>query len=469
MFFFILHAAGYRRSDREGDFMKISIDKLKTLTADIETFFRRGVWRIRSEGLSPGKAMGLRLLRTFVLTANGFQKDNCVLRASALTFYTFLSIVPILAMAFGIAKGFGFEDMLRKVLIENFIFQQEALTKVIEFAQELLEKTKGGVMAGIGVATLLWTVIKVLSHIETSLNQIWKVRKARSMGRKFNDYFAIMIICPILTFLHSSISVFITVRVKEIVENVGFVGIFSPVIFSVLKLLPYMLIWIILIYLYKAMPYTDVKPRSAAIAGIFAGTVFQAAQWGYLTFQVGVAQYNAIYGSFAAIPLFLLWLQVSWLIVLFGAEFSHAFENAGDYEFEPDTRRLSYSRKKTLYLAVAKILAKNFAGEKPPSTASEISEALEVPVSFVALALDEMIDAGLVSEAGAGKDGAARYQPARDVRLYTIFYILNEMEKNGADFIRFDRNPNIESLENALENFGELLRNSPENRHLNDL
>ncbi len=449
--------------------MKISLGKIRTMAADIETFFRLGVWRIRTDNLSPVKAFAVRLLRTMVLTVNGFQKDDCVLRASALTFYTFLSIVPVLAMAFGIAKGFGFEGMLRKVLIENFIFQEEALTKVIEFAQELLEKTKGGVIAGIGVATLLWTVVKVLGHIETSLNRIWKVRKARSMGRKFNDYFAIMIICPILAILHSSVSVFITVRVQEIVENVVFVGIFSPVIFSALKLLPYMLIWIVLTYIYQSMPYTNVKPRSAVIAGIFAGTVFQAAQWGYLAFQVGVAQYNAIYGSFAAIPLFLLWLQVSWLIVLFGAEFSYAFENAQNYVFEPYAKKLSYSRKKLLYLAVARVLAKNFSEEKPPSTAAQLSEALQIPASFVGLAIDEMIDAGLVSEAGEGKGGAMRYQPARDVRLYTSFYILNEMEKNGEDFIRFDHNPNIEILEKSLETFGELLRKSTENRHLNEM
>jgi membrane protein len=197
-----------------------------------------------------------------------------------------------------------------------------------------------------------------------SLNQIWKVEKSRNMGRKFNDYFAFILICPGVIILHSSLSVFITVQVETIMEKVELIGMFSPVIFSLLKILPYALIWIILTYIYKSIPFTDVKLLSAVVAGVFAGTVFQLAQWAYLYFQVGVAQYNAIYGSFAAIPLFLVWLQVSWLIVLFGAEFSYALENVDQYEFEPDIKNISYSQKKLLYLVVAQASDQKFRGRK---------------------------------------------------------------------------------------------------------
>ena len=449
--------------------MNKQIHEVVSAATKTHDFFRRGVWRIPVDQLPPFKAAMLRLLRIFVLTVNGFRKDDCVLRASALTFYTFLSIVPVLAMAFGIAKGFGFEPLLKEVLIDNFIFQQEALTRVIDFAQDLLEKTKGGVIAGIGVVILFWTVLKVLSHIEMSLNRIWKVKKSRGMGRKFNDYFAVMIICPIMVLLHGSVSVYITVRVKEIVENVEFVNLFSTVIFTLLKLMPYALIWILLIYIYKSMPYTHVKLPSAAIAGILAGTTFQLAQWGYLTFQVGVAQYNAIYGSFAAIPLFMVWLNVSWLIVLFGAEFSYAFENVGHYEFEPDTKNLSHARKKLLYLAVARMLAKKFAEALPAPNSSEIADELGIPVSFVESIVDEMIDAGLVSEAGRDEDGEPRFQPARDIRLYTVFYIVEQMEKTGDDFIRLEETPGLEVLEESLAGFERLFEESPGNRHLNEL
>jgi membrane protein len=449
--------------------MQDKIEKIKSKHHQIDDFLRNGIWRIHRQNFPGAKKILLHVLRIFVLTFRGFQNDNCILRASALTFYTFLSIVPVLALAFGISKGFGFEPMLERFLIERFLFQQEALTRIISFAQDLLEKTKGGVIAGVGVTILFWTVIKVLTHIEMSLNQIWKVEKSRNMGRKFNDYFAFILICPGVIILHSSLSVFITVQVETIMEKVELIGMFSPVIFSLLKILPYALIWIILTYIYKSIPFTDVKLLSAVVAGVFAGTVFQLAQWAYIYFQVGVAQYNAIYGSFAAIPLFLVWLQVSWLIVLFGAEFSYAFENVDQYEFEPDIKNLSYSQKKLLYLAIARLLTKNFAEEKPAMSGKQISEHLGIPVLFVQHALREMIEAGIVSNAKSQQDENPVFQPAKDIQLYTVNYILNALEKRGKNITFIEKAPEIQSLEKSLKKLEQSLEQSPGNLHLKDI
>jgi membrane protein len=449
--------------------MQDKIKKIKSKHFEIGEFFRTDIWRIHRKKLPGSKAVLLNVLRIFVLTFRNFQNDNCTLRASALTFYTFLSIVPLLALGFGISKGFGFEPLLEKFLVEEFLFQQEALTQIISFAQDLLEKTKGGVIAGVGVAILFWTVIKVLTHVELSLNQIWKVKKARSIGRKFNDYFAFILICPGLIILHSSLSVFITVQVQSIIQKVELIGMFSPVIFSALKILPYALIWIILTYIYKSIPFTDVKILSAVIAGVFAGTIFQLAQWAYLYFQVGVAQYNAIYGSFAAIPLFMVWLQVSWLIVLFGAEFSYAVEKVDQYEFEPDIKNLSYSQKKLLYLAVARLLTKNFAEEKSALSEKQISEHIGVPVMFVQHALQEMIEAGIVSDVKSQKDKTPVYQPAKDIQLYTINYILNSLENKGNNITFIAKTTEIQYLEKSLKKLEQILEQSPANFKIKDI
>jgi membrane protein len=449
--------------------MQDKIEKIKSKHIEIINFLRTGIWTMHRNNLSGIKGILLHVLRIFVLTFRKFENDNCILRASALTFYTFLSIVPVLALAFGISKGFGFEPMLERFLIERFLFHEEALTRIISFAQDLLEKTKGGVIAGVGVTILFWTVIKVLTHIERSLNQIWNVEKARNMGRKFNDYFAFILICPGVIILHSSLSVFITVQVETIMQKVELIGIFSPVIFSLLKILPYALIWIILTYIYKSIPFTEVKILSAVVAGIFAGTVFQLAQWAYIYFQVGVAQYNAIYGSFAAIPLFLVWLQVSWLIVLFGAELSYAFENVDQYEFEPDLKNISYSQKKLVYLAVARLLTKNFAEEKPPLSGKQVSEHLGIPVLFVQHALQEMIEAGIVSDTKSLKDDKRVFQPAKDIRLYTITYILNKLEKKGKRITLIENAPEIQTLEKSLRKLEQILEQSPANLNIRDV
>ncbi|MFH2218870.1 MAG: YihY/virulence factor BrkB family protein, partial [Pseudomonadota bacterium] len=259
-------------------------------------FFKTGIWRVRLRDLPRRKAFFIKQLRILFLTIQGFNHDKCPLRASALTFYSLLSIVPVAAMAFGIAKGFGFAKRLENLLYEKLPGQEEVLTQVIAFANTLLENTKGGVIAGIGIAVLLWSVIKVLSHIEGSFNAIWEIRKHRSIGRKITDYLSIMLICPFLLIMSSSVTVFITTQIKHITEKVALIGLFSPIIFFFLKLIPYGLVWVLFTTIYIFLPNTRVDFRSGIVGGVFAGTLYQIIQWTYINFQVLVAKYNAIYG-----------------------------------------------------------------------------------------------------------------------------------------------------------------------------
>jgi len=319
----------------------ISMPDIRAIKSKFIAFFKTDIWRIRLRDLPRRKAFAIKQLRILFLTLHGFSYDKCPLRASALTFYSLLSIVPVAALAFGIAKGFGFAKRLETLLYEKLPGQEDVLTQVIAFANSLLENTKGGVIAGIGIAVLFWSLIKVLSHIESSFNAIWEIKKHRSIGRKISDYLSIALICPILVIMSSSVTVFITTQIKHITEKVALLGMFSPIIFFFLKLLPYGLIWILFTTIYIFMPNTRVNFSSGIIAGVFAGTLYQIVQWAYINFQVLVAKYNAIYGSFAALPLFLIWLQISWLIVLFGAEISFSYQNVHTHEFDPMARKIT--------------------------------------------------------------------------------------------------------------------------------
>ena len=326
-------------------------------------FITVDIWRIRLEDLPFGKSFLIKQLRIFLLTLRGFDEDKCFFRASSLTFYTILSIVPVAAMLFGIAKGFGFETMLKRELFEKFPgeAQQEVLWKVFDFAESMLLATKGSVIAGIGLVILFWSVVKVLSNIEASLNDIWEIKEARSWGRKFADYLAVMLLSPLLILMSSSATVFITTQFTKLANEIKLVGFISPFIFLSFKLIPYFLIWILFTIIYVLMPNTKVSIKSGFVAGIIAGTIFQVVQWAYISFQVGTARYNAIYGSFAALPLFLMWVQISWWVVLFGAELSFANQNVDTYEYEPDSKKVSPAFKRVLTLQIAHLLVKNFA------------------------------------------------------------------------------------------------------------
>lgn len=411
----------------------------------------------------------IKQLRILLLATRGFGQDQCPLRASALTFYSILSIVPVVAMAFGIAKGFGFQEILENQLMEKFSGQEDVMIRVVDFAHSLLENTKGGMIVGIGIIVLLWTVIKLLAHIEGSFNDIWEVKKSRSYGRKFSDYLSIMLISPLLIIMSSSATVFITTKIALITEKVALIGMFSPMIFFMLKLIPYFLVWILFIFTYILMPNTKVNFSAGFIGGIIAGTIFQAAQLAYILFQVGVAKYNAIYGSFAALPLFLIWMQLSWLIVLFGAEISFSYQYVDTYEFEPDLRQISPAFKRLLTLQVANRVISTFSKGKMPLTASNLSQALEIPIRLVQQLLDELVESEIFSITEIKENEKLAYQPARDINIITIKSIIEALEHKGVDNIPVAQTPELQSLSEVLWTFSAEIEKSPANLLLKDI
>jgi len=440
-----------------------------TVKSKMINFIKTDIWRIRIKSLPRKKSFFIKQLRILLLATRGFGQDKCPLQASALTFYSILSIVPVVAMAFGIAKGFGFQKLLEKLLFEKFPGQEEVMIQVVDFARSLLENTKGGMIAGIGIVFLFWTVIKLLSNIERSFNDIWEIKKPRTYGRKFGDYLSIILISPILVILSSSATVFITTQITLITEKVALLGMFSPVIFVMLKLIPYCLVWILFTFIYVLMPNTKVNFSSGFIAGVIAGTIFQVAQWAYIIFQVGVAKYNAIYGSFAALPLFLIWMQLSWLIVLFGAEISFAYQYTDTYEFEPDLRQISPAFKKLISLQIAHLVISTFSKGAMPLTASKISSVLEIPIRLVQQILDELVESGIFSNTEIKENKELSYQPARDINVITIKSIIEALEQRGVDNIPVAQTAELKSLSEVLQTFSYELERSPANRLLKDI
>ena len=440
------------------------------ITRAIE-FFTTDIWRARLEDLPFGKSFLIKQLRVIIITLRRFDEDKCFLRASSLTFYTLLSIVPVAAMLFGVAKGFGFERMFRKELLEGFPgeAQQEVMTKVIEFAESMLEATKGGLIAGIGLIVLFWSVIKVLGYIETSLNDIWEIKENRTWGRKFSDYLAVMVISPLLIIVSSSATVFITSQITQLTNQIKLLGMISPLIFMSFKLIPYVLIWILFSVIYILMPNTKVNLKAGIVSGIIAGTIFQIVQWAYISFQVGTAKYNAIYGSFAALPLFLFWVQISWWVVLLGAELSFAIQNVGTYEYKLDSSKISHTFKKLLTLRVAHLLIGNFARCETPLTDSQISMRLEMPIRLLHQILHDLVESGLFIETRTKDDSTFGYQPACDIKKLTISSIVEAIEHHGTEGIPIAQTEELTALSDSLKQFRHEMENSPANKLLKDI
>jgi membrane protein len=432
-------------------------------------FITHGIWRIRLGTLPRNKSFLLKQLRIIILAFRGFGEDKCYLRASALTLYTLLSVVPAAALAFGVAKGFGLQKLLEKELIDKLKGQEEVLTRIIAFANSMLEETRGGLIAGIGVALLFWLIIKLLGNIEDSFNDIWGIKQARSYGRKLSDYMSVMLICPVLLILSGSITVFITTRVTQITQKIDLLGAFSPIISLLLKSLPLCVIWLLFTFVYIFMPNTKVHFRAGLLGGIIAGMVYQIVQLAYITFQIGVSRYGAIYGSFAALPLFLIWLQLSWLIVLFGAEISFAFQNVDTYEFEPDCLRAKPSFKKLLALRIAQSCITNFSNGDNPRSAEQISHDLEIPIRLVNQILFELVLCRVLSEARETSESEALFQPATNIDKLSINYVIQALEGLGTEDIPVAQSRELSKLSECLKEFIDTVEKSQANLLLKDI
>ena len=432
-------------------------------------FFKTDIWRIRLKTYPRCKSFFLKQLRVIVLAVRGFAEDKCKFRASALTFYSLLSVVPVVAVLFGIAKGFGLEKRLETELMDQMQGHEEIAEKILGFANSLLENSRGGLIAGLGVAFMFWAIIKVLSNIENSFNDIWGIKTSRSLRGRVSSYFSMILVCPFLLIMASSATVAISSGVQaalqqfDVFENIG------SFVMVLLKLLPYCAIWIMFTFVFIFMPNTKVRLRSAFLAGVVAGTAFQITQWLYVNFQVGAAKYGAIYGSFAALPLFLIWLHMSWLVILFGAELSFAHQNVETYEFEQDCLSASHLFKKRISLLMIHLLVDNFCQARPPWDAEKISHTLEIPIRLVRQILFELVESGIVSEVRIDNSEEVAYQPGVDVGKITIKYVLDALDQRGHSDIPVRETVELQKLSESLETLGKTIEQSSANILLRDL
>ncbi len=441
----------------------------KEKVRELLEFLRGDIWRIRARTLPPRKFFLVRLARIILLAARGFHVNKCGLRASALTFFTLLSIVPAFAMLFGIAKGFTLDKILEERVHDWLGNQPEVADRIIGFSRSLLQNARGGLMASVGLLILIWTVVKVLGHIEKSFNEIWGIKQHRTLIRRFTDYLALLILCPAFIIISGGAVVLINSKVEALLAAISFLGWLAPFVVPLLGLLPICVGWALFTFIYMYMPNTRVSLRSALVAGVVAGTLYQLAQWGYFNFQVGVTKYSTIYGSFAVLPLFLVWLQVTWLVVLFGCELAFAHQNVETYEFEPDCLAASPAFKRLVDLRITQLLVRNFDEGRPPCVARQVSHEIGAPIRLVNESLFDLVQAGVLSETPVDGGADVGYQPARSICSLTLAQVCEALDHRGTADIPLLESDQLQKIAGSLETFRQAVRQSPGNMLIKDV
>lgn len=425
------------------------------------------IWCVDLEPLSKGRAFWIRFARILILISQGFSKSQIQQGASSLTYYSLIAIVPIIALLIGIARGFNLEAALKKWIFGLFPEQKEIINKIFDFAGTSLETANQGLIAGIGILLLLWAGMKIFLYIEKVLNTIWEVEEGRSFARRFADYLAIMFLFPLVVLLASGISVYISAAFSEFMKS-GFLERVGPYFLFLLNLIPTFFTCMILTLLYIFMPDTRVRFLPALWAGIIAGLTYQIVQWLYLYFQIGATRYNAIYGTFAALPLFLVWIHLSWVIVLIGAKISFAFQNVNAFDFISEKSELSHRFKTIFYLRITHFCVKYFCEGKAPPSAIVISNKLSIPLPLVKTFLSQLIKAGVLSEVKKEKDQDSVYQPSRSVEQLTIKRVLDIISSSGEE-IPLPPSHELDLILRSLEKFNLAIEASDGNILLKDI
>jgi len=418
------------------------MSKLIAFFEGIYNFIRFDIWRITEYELTKSRRFFYRVVKTIVLAIRGFVVDNLNVRASALTYSILFAMIPLFALIIAIAKGFGVDKLIENSLQGTFIGQANLVPTVMGFVQRYLESTQGGLFIGIGIVILFTSVMNFFMQVEKAFNSIWQVKKSRSLIRQFTTYFSAILIIPLLIVLSSGFSIY----VNAILSHSYFFSLLSPVLRFGVKFIPYIINWIVFTIMYMVIPNTRVRFYNAMLAGILAGSAFQLFQILYINGQVYLSRFNVVYGSFAAIPLLLLWLQISCLIILLGAEISYASQNIQNFDYEVDTKNISSRYKNFLTLFITHLVVKQFEDQKPPLSSEQIATIYKLPIRLVNQILNQLTEVSILIEVYHDSSKSKTYQPAIDINQLTVNLVFAKLEKNGAELFLTSKNELLDSF-----------------------
>ncbi|MBR1630493.1 MAG: YihY/virulence factor BrkB family protein [Paludibacteraceae bacterium] len=373
------------------------------------------------------------MIKTITLAVRGYIDDELNVRASALTYSVMFAVIPILALFVALGKGFGFESMIRNALQQSIIGQYELVDTIMDFVERYLQTAQGGVFVGIGVFVLIWAVYAFFHQIEVAFNSIWQVKKSRSYVKQFTTYFAVLLLLPLLLIASSGFSIYL----NHTLVGSAFMSTVAPIVKLLLRLIPYVLAWIMFTVLYVVIPNTHVKLPNGIISGVLAGTAFMVFQQLYIWGQVYLSRYNVVYGSFAAIPLLLMFIQISCLIVLLGAEICYASQNVQNFEYETDTKHISRYYKDRLMLFLTYLVVQRFEQSGTPLTAQQMANDNHLPIRLTNHLLERLVESHVLIEVFNPDRRIKAYQPSSASDRLRIIDVIQRVEHHGtSDFIK---------------------------------
>ena len=370
----------------------------------------------------PGLGWTVRPLKLVIYTLEGLMTHGTMDMGAALTFYALISIVPVLALVFAVVNGFGLVESLVANLYSLLPQMPEVVDYIVDFANRALARTQGGIVATVSLLTLFWAVIRMFESIEINFNKIWEVKSTRNLVRKYCDYITVVIIAPLLWIVATSISSY--ARQMLGVDSSVWLQLGSKIVSMVV-------VWAMFALIYLVLPNIKVRLRSALLAGIMAGSCFYAFQAIYIYLLKWMTSYSAIYGSFAALPLFLLWMQNSWSILLIGCELSFAIQNEKRFDEERMLPNVSPDDNRKLMIAITAFVARAFKRGEGAVPMVAIREGLALPTRIASKLVQQLVAAEVLNEVRRDEvEYDVAYAPARDINTLRICDVLAAVDSH---------------------------------------
>ncbi len=384
--------------------------------SEIIKFIRFDMWRhTTTEFDGFFKRIGFLIMRTIVLVVRGFTSKNLNNIAKSITFSLTFAIVPIMAMIVAVAKGFGVADVIEQYLNTTFLGEAGIVPTIMEMVDRYLSTAQGGLFIGIGILILLWAIYSFFESVETAFNQIWNVKRSRSIARKFSTYITIIVLIPVFIVCNSGLHLFVNSSIGD--------SLFLQFIIS----------WVLFIWMYMAIPNTPVRFLSAVVPGILMGTLFKLLQMLSVYLIAMLSRTSIVYGAFASIPILMTWLQYTSLLILIGAEMSYAIQNNAEFEYESELNSMSRRYKDFIMLYLLTVIVRRFENSEAPYSAKELAIRDHLPIRLVNLLMSRLVETELVREVTSEQDEERRYQPALDTHKITVGMVIERIDAQGTE------------------------------------
>ena len=396
----------------------------------IREFIQYDLWRQPHMDIhAPKKRWLYRFLQTIILVARGFKDQVLVVRANSLSFALLFAFIPMMALIYAIARGFGFEEIVKSTISSSFLAEANVAPVLLEWIERYLETARDGLFVGIGLIVLIWAVYAFFNMLENSFNSIWNVKQSRSFTRRMTNYVMTLLLVPVLVVVTSGISIFL--NSTEVLASV--LDSIVPVRKFMLRFLPFVATAGVFTWIFIAIPNTKVKFSSAIIPGILMGLLYQVVQALSMYLVVLFARMSIVYGAFSAIPLVLIWLHITCWLLLVGAELAFAIQNNDMFAYEKDLKNMSRRYKDYVMLYLLSVIIRRFEVGESPQTAQEMAAENQLPIRLVQQVLSRLEETVIVRRVYVEDEEEQAFIPALDTKSITVEMVIGRISAQGTE------------------------------------